>query len=643
MYKKIFLIAIAAVSIIGCRKDPSNVAPTDILDNAVYPKTVGDLETFLTPGYSNFRNANLYGYLYLPLVLSSDHTFCSQNSTGNPLTIQGGDFLTNNVQVTNTPNAALYSQLYQGVGAMNVFFERARYYEATYGSRPEVEALKGQAYFLRAYYFYLLESFYGEAYIDMKQPEDPNVLGIPLPTDFATLVAQTKLPRSSAFKVWEQIIADLKISLQSFDNAALGSVTVQKGRVDTWATKAMLGKVFVFTKQYDSAKVYLSDVINNSGKSLMAFSQYKNAFNGDPTNEFNSESLFEINVDRQADKGGILFSSNFKQSLTTNAGQLFAPTIINTNGVTADGNGDGNGGASANMGNNYCKYFVHDKNLKRFGFDRAPYTYMANPIPGPNSASHPAFVMDNASRQYSLDVRTNGAVDPRLFVCAMEPWIDSCRQPYNVAKNVPPRSHAEYPDTIPVGKAFIINTNRSSYWGWSFKKFATIDDAILAYGGNDASNLYLLRLADVYLLYAEACKETGDNSNALKYINLVNTRAYGGSTTHNYATLTSPTKAVGANDELANDPLKYERYVELFGEGGWWFDVCRWGIGQQEASYYVYGSTEFDPATNSGPEFSKINPADWSGSGTQIKAQHLPIPNIEMTLNTAIQRNNYPY
>ena len=42
-----------------------------------------------------------------------------------------------------------------------------------------------------------------------------------------------------------------------------------------------------------------------------------------------------------------------------------------------------------------------------------------------------------------------------------------------------------------------------------------------------------------------------------------------------------------AGDPLSNDPLKYERWAELFGEhGSWWFDVCRWRIGAEEAAYY---------------------------------------------------------
>ncbi|NJN24766.1 MAG: RagB/SusD family nutrient uptake outer membrane protein [Cyclobacteriaceae bacterium] len=50
---------------------------------------------------------------------------------------------------------------------------------------------------------------------------------------------------------------------------------------------------------------------------------------------------------------------------------------------------------------------------------------------------------------------------------------------------------------------------------------------------------------------------------------------------------TSLTDATLASDPvLMNNPLRYERYVELFAEGSWWFDVCRWKAGAAEAAFH---------------------------------------------------------
>ncbi len=104
-----------------------------------------------------------------PAILSNDHTFCSTQG-GQSL---ASDFLINQIDPASSVNAGIYSGYYQGVADMNVFFERANYYQNNYGDSTDVNALRGQAYFLRAYYFFQLECLYGEKYIDMTQPEDP--------------------------------------------------------------------------------------------------------------------------------------------------------------------------------------------------------------------------------------------------------------------------------------------------------------------------------------------------------------------------------------------------------------------------------------------------------------------------------------
>jgi hypothetical protein len=109
--------------------------------------------------------------------------------------------------------------------------------------------------------------------------------------------------------------------------------------------------------------------------------------------------------------------------------------------------------------------------------------------------------------------------------------------------------------------------------------------------------MYVLRLADVYLLYAEALIKTGDAAQGLEYINKVHRRAYDQPvhtpSVYDYSSLTARTRTVDPTDPLANDPLKYERWAELFAEGNWWLDVRRFNLGAQETAYYkkVMGGT----------------------------------------------------
>jgi len=75
----------------------------------------------------------------------------------------------------------------------------------------------------------------------------------------------------------------------------------------------------------------------------------------------------------------------------------------------------------------------------------------------------------------------------------------------------------------------------------------------------------MYRLADMFLLYAEALNKTGDAPNALKYLNFV----------HQRATLPAFTAATLTNQQQIEDAILQERQWELFDEGKRWFDLCR--------------------------------------------------------------------
>ena len=82
-------------------------------------------------------------------------------------------------------------------------------------------------------------------------------------------------------------------------------------------------------------------------------------------------------------------------------------------------------------------------------------------------------------------------------------------------------------------------------------------DAYYMYNGLPT---HLLRLSDVYLIYAEACYLTGDKSTALEYVNKVRERAHA-----------EPFEAAGFDFET----IWKERRLELALEGDRWYDLVR--------------------------------------------------------------------
>ncbi|WP_375418941.1 RagB/SusD family nutrient uptake outer membrane protein [uncultured Hymenobacter sp.] len=591
----LFLALLAA----SCTKDPSDVTQPDKYSSGDYPASLTALSGVLTPAYANLRSYELNGFQ----MLVKDFA-CSEHTAD---LAYGGErswteLALNNLSVGNSYANDLWKGLYTGVKNANAFLDRADFYEKN-GMAPSeqkaVNTLRGEAYFLRALYYYHLECFYGEGYISAAGGEDK--MGVPLFSSIPTSLEATQQPRASAKEVWAFIISDLQKSAELLKGVQRTGTDV--GRVTEWAAKSLLGKAYVFTQDYASAKPVLLDVIQNSGKALMPYSKYRNAFNAQSSNELNEESLFEINVDRTTPGYGI-FVDGANANLTTSQGLIWSPSLLGDDGTE--------NGANNSLG--YGNEFMHDRNLLRFGYNLPIYSLVANPNFDASKAAsfrNPRRVMDPVTRQKSLDARRDKTVDPRLYVAALQPWVDSVS-----------RDGIQY---RPVVKCSGIGAGiKPLFQGWSLKKYVTTDNNIFAYSAADGANYYLLRLADVYLLYAEACQNSGDEANALEYLNKVKRRAYGypldQASPVDYQSLTDKTSANDPN--LANNPLYYERWAELFAEGHWWFDVGRWRIGAAEAEYYG----------NTLPTGGRI---EWSDQ----RSYAWPIPTSEVSANAKIVQN----
>ncbi len=579
-----------------CREDPDLVVKVDEYNTANYPANTDQLFNVLIPVYGNVRR-NIYGRdLTAKLLYNLDHT-SNLAFAGDISWIEAAR---NNLNTTNAYAADAWTGGYTGIKNANAFMDRLEFYQKTYakpGEEATLNAMKGEAHFLRALHYFLLINLFGESYL--RNGAGGDKMGVPIIRSVAGSLADTQVPRSTVGEVWSYIIADL----EEAETLLAGKVwpAAERGRVNEWAVKTLLGKSYVFTEDWEQARTKLREVIDRGGKRLMPFPKYRNAFNGDPANEYNEESIFEINVERDLE-----FPTGDVRNQSTLIGLVIAPSYLGANGTEESA-------AALGFGNE----FVHDKNLLRYGFKQPLWTLVDNPkYTGRNpSALNPARIIDPEYKKESLRLRTEKAVDPRLYVAALQPWVDSVSTDGGKTW-VPVARYKE----IPVAE-------RRQYYGWSFHKFATLDYAVNGfYRRNDASNQYVLRLADVYLLYAEANARTGNDALALEYINKVKRRAYSypvdAPSPVDYPSLTAPTNA--SDPVLGNNPLRYERWAELFGEAHWWFDVCRWRIGRQEADYYQ--------TTVAGGNIQ------WDDNKSYV----LPIPSTEINTNSAIAGQQNP-
>lgn len=104
------------------------------------------------------------------------------------------------------------------------------------------DALYGEVYFLRAFYYFELVKMFGD---------------VPLFVDKRLSVSDSKqFARTAKADVYKQIEIDLNNAI-----AVLPTTNAQKGRVTKYAAQALLGKVYLYQNKFDAAASMLENLI----------------------------------------------------------------------------------------------------------------------------------------------------------------------------------------------------------------------------------------------------------------------------------------------------------------------------------------------------------------------------------------------
>ena len=164
------------------------------------------------------------------------------------------------------------------------------------------------------------------------------------------------------------------------------------------------------------------------------------------------------------------------------------------------------------------------------------------------------------------------------------------------------------------------------------RKYAMYNDGAnggiykLAHATRSPKNNIQIRYADVLLMYAEACCESGDLPSAKTALKEVRDRAGLRPFPYN-AVIQGQTVTFNDNQEDLRKAIRHERRVELAMEGHRWFDLTRWGIAKETMDTYMAGETE---------EAKELY-------GTFQKGKHelFPIPSKEIDLSGIEQNPNW--
>src|SRR5690606_29814563 len=112
-------------------------------------------------------------------------------------------------------------------------------------------------------------------------------MGVPVIREVPEGLADMSVPRASTRDTYQAMIEDFKKAAQLLEGQN------DNHRATKWSAIAALAKTYLFAEKPDSARIYLEECINNSGKSLVSFDHYKSMFNGDTRFEYNAESFYE--------------------------------------------------------------------------------------------------------------------------------------------------------------------------------------------------------------------------------------------------------------------------------------------------------------------------------------------------------------
>ena len=223
----------------GCQ-DWVNFNPKDeyIITDAEYLRSESDYRTMVVSTYSPLQWLN---QVVVVGDVASDNAVSGGENASDVLNLQQIDDYT--VTTNNGALEEIWKACYEGINRVNYLTSHKEKNPA--GDEVKFagkDALYGEIYFNRAYYYFTLVKFFGNVVLFTEKK-----LGV---ADFGTL---KQVPAS---EVYLQIERDLKAAI-----ASLPTDQKQKGRITKYAAEGLLSKVLVYQEKFDEAVAYLEDII----------------------------------------------------------------------------------------------------------------------------------------------------------------------------------------------------------------------------------------------------------------------------------------------------------------------------------------------------------------------------------------------
>lgn len=419
---------------------------------------------------------------------------------------KGFHFYDAQLQPTVDYLALIWDETYRGINVCNAVIERAPAAAVAEGIKKQRVA---EMKYLRAHYYFLLMQQFGG--VDLRLTE--------------TILPTKVTSRALESEIYKTIISDLEAALPDLENK---SRSVDYGRATKPAAEHLLALVYLAkgnstskaADDYEKAATYASNVINNYTFKLLP--DFESVF--DQGNQVHDEVVFAVQYtsDPLTNGGGNSLHLYFGMQYDVQAGMV--RDVLNGRPF------------KRLRPTKYCletvfKDRVNDSRYKKTFKD----TWIVN------TAGKFINVFDNSKTEVTFKVG-----DTAIFIPGYEmPLAERAKKPYQVL--VPSR----YDEALfPTLKKFLDPLR---------------PDRTYEPGSRD---YMCFRLADTYLMLAEARLMTGKIKEATEAINMVRRRA----------AFPGKTAAMEITEAQMNmEMLIEERGRELLGEQTRWMDLKRWG------------------------------------------------------------------
>jgi hypothetical protein len=287
------IILVALVFFTGCKKDFLDVTPPSSLTGDTFFRNQTDAEAIVTAAYRPLINTGNYAKAK-EAPLDDIVIFNTQGLNLDSWSIDANESITDD----------LWQNGYEGVFRANIVLQEVP--KITSIPKAVSDRMLGEARFLRALYYFQLTNDFGDLpIVTVADPADPS---------------KSAVARSPQADVYKLIVDDLTQAIALLPASYTGA---DIGRATKWAAQALLGKVYLFSKNYTLAESNLKAVIDGNAFTLLP------NFSDLLIKDNNAESLFEIQFADITGQGTSRITNDYPQGQGGFANLLPTQSLVN--------------------------------------------------------------------------------------------------------------------------------------------------------------------------------------------------------------------------------------------------------------------------------------------------------------------------